>query len=40
MSNETRKTAAPRELTADELRQAGGGSSDPEWRYVPVRRFT
>jgi hypothetical protein len=35
------KTAAttPRELTADEMQRIGGGASNSEWRYVPVRRY-
>ncbi|HEV7266184.1 MAG TPA: hypothetical protein VGN83_14875 [Falsiroseomonas sp.] len=36
---QSRPETAPRELTAAEMQQAGGGASDPEWRYVPVRRL-
>jgi hypothetical protein len=37
MSKET--NPAPRELIAAEMQLVGGGS-DPEWRYVPVRRLS
>ena len=36
----TPATRAPRELTAAEMQQVGGGLAEPEWRYVPVRRFS
>lgn len=32
-------TAPSRELSAEELKQVGGGTGS-EWRYVPVRRFS
>lgn len=30
---------AIRAVSLDELRLAGGGIAEPEWRYVPVRRY-
>ncbi len=29
----------PIEITDTDLENVKGGAADPEWRYVPVRRF-